>query len=70
MTIEKAIKWFEETNADRIRAMSDEELSRMLTCGPIVFDCTKCEEFFGCSMKCDEQCLKWLQQPVEETDHG
>lgn len=55
------------TNADRIRAMSDEELSKMLTGVPIVFDCTKCEE---CTMKCDEQCLKWLQQPVEEGGHA
>lgn len=61
------------TNADRIRAMSDEELARALTCASaVLFDCFNCEEGIEkcCSLKCDEQCLKWLQQPVKEDDHG
>lgn len=57
------------TNADHIRAMSDEELAEMLwktgrnyraVCADPVVDH-------------DEQCaelVKWLQQPVEEDDHA
>ena len=41
------------TNADRIRAMSDEELAETLTV----------EE--ECYMKYDEQCLEWLWQQAE-----
>ena len=49
------------TNADRIRAMSDEELCDFLMCDVICDqkmspDCTDCE-------KC---VLDWLQQPAEE----
>lgn len=62
------------TNADRIRAMSDEELAKMLT--DIGWDCHFCEEHFRldneslmfgekCDEKCEEHCLKWLQQPAE-----
>ena len=55
------------TNADRIRAMSDEELAKMLTVGKGTFACFKCLEFGDgeCSMKCDERCLEWLQQTAE-----
>ena len=44
------------TNADRIRAMSDEELARWL-------------EYEG-GGACAEVCgwLNWLQQPAEETE--
>lgn len=41
------------TNADRIRAMSDEELSKLLCCT-------------GWQMSEYEDCLDWLQQPAEE----
>ena len=41
------------TNADRIRAMSDEELAKLLCCtGERMFE--------------HKECLEWLQQPVEE----
>ena len=55
------------TNADRIRSMSDKELARMLTVGKGTFACSECQEFGAveCSMKCDERCLEWLQQPSE-----
>ena len=55
------------TNADRIRAMSDYELAQMLATGKGTFTCLKCMEFIDgeCSMKCDERCLEWLQQPAE-----
>ena len=53
------------TNADRIRAMSDEELCEFL--GEYKF-CDICEE--GCDNctyngDCDKRLLNWLQQPVE-----
>ena len=46
------------TNADRIRAMSDEELARWL-------------EYEG-GGACAEMCgwMNWLQQPAEEDDHA
>ena len=55
------------TNADRIRAMSDEELAKMLTVLRGGFSCLKCREIQEgeCSMKCEERCLEWLQQPSE-----
>ena len=47
-----------QTNADRIRAMSDEELARWL-------------EYEG-GGACAEMCgwLNWLQQPAEDIDDG
>ena len=59
-----------KTNADRIRTMSNEELVKMLTIGKGSFACFKCPEsgYGECSMKCDERCLEWLQQPAEEDD--
>lgn len=47
-----------QTNADRIRAMSDEELARWL-------------EYEG-GGACAEMCgwLNWLQSPAEENDYG
>lgn len=45
-----------KTNADRIRAMSDEELA--------IFMCSN--GWRTISQK--ECCLKWLQQPAEEAD--
>ena len=55
------------TNADKIRAMSDEELAkvmeRMLGC-PITGDCKKMSE------DCNDCWLEWLQQPAEGDDHA
>ena len=59
------------TNADRIRAMSYEELSEFL---PITFDliCNPTEEcmrvacYHGECVKTKECALKWLQSEVEE----
>ena len=45
------------TNADRIRAMSDEELAKLLCCT-------------GWRMIEQKECLEWLQQPAEEADHA
>lgn len=63
------------TNADRIRAMTDEELAKCIF--EIGFDCHLCSEHERlsdnpllrhekCDEKCTEHCLEWLQQPAEE----
>ena len=62
------------TNADRIRAMSDEELATFIS--EIADECernTECNQHcYGCDIEycVRESCLKWLQQPAEEDDHG
>ena len=45
----------EKTNADRIRAMRDEELAKLLCCT-------------GWRMIEQKECLEWLQQPAGEED--
>lgn len=54
-----------QTNADRIRAMSDEELARFITDD-------LCELFCGAPSVCDGNCegkmLSWLKSPVEKVD--
>ena len=63
------------SNADRIRAMSDEELAKCIY--EIGFDCHLCSEherlsdspFLSqetCDDNCFEHCLEWLQEPVKE----
>ena len=62
------------TNADHIRAMSDEELAKHLV--DIGWDCHLCAEHRRldnepllrgekCDEKCAEHCLQWLKQPAE-----
>ena len=59
-----------QTNADRIRNMSDEELAELIT-GSLNFDCADyCDSFtqgcaFNCSKKDREIALKWLQSEAE-----
>ena len=55
------------TNADRIRAMSDEELADLFS---DVFDCDhhECVAECGECSKCTESWLKWLKQ--EATDNA
>ena len=55
------------TNAQKIRAMSDEELAELIdretdSCAP-TRDCEKM------SRDCKACWLEWLQQPAEEDDH-
>ena len=52
-----------KTNADRIRAMTDEELKKFI-CS--MFKCEFCDFELG------ERCglLNWLQMPAEEVDNG
>ena len=64
-----------QTNADRIRAMSDEELMQFL------FNevsnntiCSFCVPTMRTKCKCDGHCkngiLEWLKQPAEVKDNG
>ena len=52
------------TNADRIRAMSDEELANIITADWC--------ELLNCDSPCDEYCdlkvLDWLRQEVDDGD--
>ena len=43
-------------NADRIRAMDDNDMAKLLCCT-------------GWKMIEQKECLEWLQQPAEEADH-
>jgi len=54
------------TNADRIRAMSDEELAKFI--GEEGFHCEICSKGVNseCDLRCSTYCLEWLQQPAEE----
>ena len=62
-----------KTNADRIRAMTDEELAKFLECFGLCHHCTEHHRLgdvrFYQDEKCDEQCeqhcLEWLKQPAE-----
>ena len=63
------------TNADRIRAMTDEELVNLHYSGSahcIASDPTVCDrhDFIGNLTPCEQCYLKWLQQPAEEDDHA
>ena len=59
-----------QTNADRIRNMSDEELAELIT-GSLNFDCADyCDSFtqgcaFNCNKKDREIALKWLQSEAK-----
>ena len=61
-----------QTNADRIRNMSDEELAELIT-GRLNFDCTDyCDSFSdGCAFRCNREerglalTLNWLQSEAE-----
>ena len=62
-----------QTNADRIRGMSDEELAEFLcsfradyTCG---YPCKGCKAERYCSAG-HTGTIDWLKQPSEEADHG
>lgn len=73
--IKWVFNWLEEcfeiveapmTNADRIRAMTDEELAELL--GGYVY-CGGCPMRGNCkvdNLPCDNVLLEWLQQPAEE----
>ena len=50
-----------QTNADRIRSMSDEELDCFLH--KVTYGMDECPYEYG-----SEKALEWLQQPAEETE--
>ena len=57
-----------KTNADRIRAMSDEELAEFLSSGlKEPCDCCQLAVFEGACTEtlCEDAMMKWLQQPIE-----
>ena len=63
------------TNAQKIRAMTDEELANLHYSGSahcIASDPTVCDrhDFIGNLTPCEQCYLKWLQQPAEEDDHA
>ena len=52
------------TNADRIRAMTDEELAEFLCCPQSVCPVDDCEECYD--DKCQKCVLKWLKKEAED----
>ena len=66
-------KYMEPSNADRIRAMSDEELAEWFADFWDYNDCSEHERLSDCPLlreepcdqKCKEHCLEWLKQPAE-----
>lgn len=63
---ERARQAKHQTNGDRIRAMTDEELAKLLSTGAFICGRLKdvCEDMPGC-----EECLlAWLRSPVEESE--
>ena len=50
------------THADRIRAMSDEELAEIIACPKGLFDRMDC---FDDNRDCKHCALEWLQHPAE-----
>ena len=68
------------TNADRIKAMSDEELAEFLThinptnCKDCAFShgwrCQPDRDDYSDFDKCKEGRKRWLQQPAEDIDDG
>lgn len=67
-----------QTNADRIRAMSDEELGQVFGAWCDAGDCANCPELTGdfmrgkmfgvCPLSRKMSWREWLKQPVEEVD--
>ena len=57
---------YTETNADRIRRMSDEELAKLLLDGCRGSKCDSQPQNEYGSVNCFECRMKWLQQPAEE----
>lgn len=49
-----------KTNADRIRAMTDEELAKILNGG--------CHQGAKCNENCVLCWLEWLRSPVDESE--
>lgn len=52
------------TNADQIRAMTDEELAEWI--GVASGCCPKCGGFYHCIARTDDSWLEWLQKEADE----
>lgn len=66
LTQESTCKHNKQTNADRIRAMSDEELAKMfMDLGEKLLN----ECGVSAEIRTTEYALKWLKQPVEVSDN-
>ena len=75
----KCPHFIQKTNADKIRAMSDEELAKFLThinptnCQDCAFShgwrCQPDRDDYSDFEKCKEGRKRWLQQPVKENDY-
>ena len=62
---ERECYYFQQmTNADRIRAMTDEELAEWIAHPKQPLYC--CFEFGNCGDDCSECILEWLKKEVEE----
>lgn len=63
---EPAPFWTPDTNADRIRAMSDEELAKFIPDWSYTNAC-KCDElpYVDCNNECEKCVLEWLKLPAE-----
>ena len=60
-------KFCGKTNAQKIRAMSDEELAEFISSIPM---CVGKDEDLNCEIDVCKECfLKWLQQPAEEDSY-
>ena len=60
----------EKTNADRIRAMSDEELAKFIPNWSYTDACKCGEHYVDCNNECEKCVADWLQQPAEEDNHA
>ena len=58
------------TNADRIRAMSDEELARVMVMCCVDCIAKPCKLHNHSSYDCREHIKNWLRQPVKEVVDG
>ena len=79
VTVQECKLGVKKTNADRIKAMSDEELAKFLThinptnCKNCTFShgwrCQPDRDDYSDFEKCKEGRKRWLQQPAEENDY-
>lgn len=65
----------QQTNADRIRAMSDEELALYLQNWCTAAACKYGDNYFACENfiadgECDKCVVDWLRQPVKDGDNN
>lgn len=54
------------TNADRIRAMTDEELAEFIPYWSYTNACKCGKHYVDCNNECEKCVAEWLQQPAEE----